>query len=65
MKVSEFTAYSKPKREIIRQADILWWAIKKLYKPYGELNKVELFVDDGDFTVKIFCSEEPDETEAE
>ena len=61
MKVSEFSAYSKSQREIVRQADILWWAIKKFYKPYGELSEVRLYLDDGDFSVAITCEDEPDE----
>ena len=61
MKVSEFSAYSKDERSIVRESDALWWHIKKRYKPYGELLEVRLYLDDGDFCVGITCEDEPDE----
>lgn len=62
MKTSEIKVHNKEEREIIRQADSLWWSVKRMYKKYGDLERIELYLDDnGDFSIKILCGEEPEE----
>lgn len=62
MKTSEIKVYNQNERQVIREADSLWWNVKRMYKKYGDLERIELYLDDnGDFSIKILCGEESEE----
>lgn len=63
MRTSEIKVHNQAERQVIREADSLWWNVKRMYKQFGDLERIELFLDEDskDFTIKIICGEESEE----